>query len=210
MAAVLRFVGWSQRNTQTLILGIVAVVAVGLGGWYWISQRGSQLDAAAEELEMLQQTAGFEDPATATASIQGYLDRYAGTAYEIEGRMLLARVQLVGTQDPAAAIQTLQAVAPAFGSPLSLDATFMLAATFEQAERWEDAARVYDELRSRAPYAFQTKEAGEGLARASLARGDTARAIEVYESLLEEIPEDDPERPTYLMKLAELRAAGSA
>lgn len=207
MAALLRFVSWSQKNTQTFVVGLVAIVVVGLGIWYWATQRSTRLDSAAEELEMLQQTVGFEDPATATASIQGYLERYPGSTYEVEGRMLLARVQLAGTEDPAAAIETLRAVAPEYGSPLGMDATFMLAAAYEQAERWEDAVGLYEELRNRVEYTFRSKDAGEGLARSSLARGDTLRAIEAYEALLAELPEDDADRPFYELRLAELNAA---
>lgn len=206
-AAILELVRWSRERTQTLVLSGVALVVVVSGTAYWFNQRGAQLDAAAGELEELQQTVGVQDPATAEASIQGFLDRYEGTPYGIEARMLLARVHLVGADDPNAAVEVLQAVAPSYGSPLSVDATFMLGASLEQGERWIEAADIYEELLTQVEFSFQRVEAGEGLARARLAQGDTAAAVEAYRSVLDELEEDAAERARLEMRVAELTAA---
>ena len=208
-AAILELVRWSRERTQTLVLSGVAVILVATGIVYWINQRGAQLDAAAGELEALQQTVGVQDPATAEASIQGFLDRYEGTPFGIEARMLLARVQLVGADDPNSAVEVLQAVAPSYGSPLAVDATFMLGASLEQAERWIEAADIYEELLSRVDFSFQRVEAGEGLARSRLAQGDTAAAIEAYRSVLDELEEDALDRARFEMRVSELSAAQS-
>jgi tetratricopeptide (TPR) repeat protein len=123
--------------------------------------------------------------------------------------MVLARVHLIGNEDPTAAIAALEPVAPDYGGGLGTDATFLLAAAFEQAGRWDEAAATYEELRDRATYAFQRNEATEGLARSRLALGDTAAAVAAYEALLAGLEEDDPARLGYEMRLAELTAGGA-
>lgn len=207
-ARVFEFIAWARTRTQTLIVGIVLVVLLVAGGIYWYTQRDAQLNAAAAELETLQQNVPFEDPATAVASVEGYLDRYGGTSYAIEARLLLARVHLVANEDPASAIAVLQEVAPGFRSPLNTQATFMLAAAYEQAEDWDEAAALYEQIGDEVELPFQIREAGEGLARSHLAQGDTAAATEAYRSLLEVLDADDPTRARYEMRVAEFTAGG--
>lgn len=208
-AAVLNTVRWSGEHSR-LLVGVGTVLAlVVLGTFYWFAQRRAQLDAAAQELESLQQEVGFQDPATAIASVQGFLDRFGGTEYEAEARMLLARVQLVGNDDPATAIEALEPVARDYSTPVGIDATFMLAAAFEQAERWDEAATIYEQLRSRTQFSFQRTNAGDGLARVRLAQGDTAAAVGVYRTILEDLEPDDANRADYEMRVAELTAGES-
>lgn len=205
-ATVLRFLGWAQTRTQTLIVLIVVLVVVAVGSVYWYRQRSAQLDAAAGELEQLQQSIAFDDLATAQASLAGYLERYGGTSYEVEARLLLARVHLVSASDPTSAIEVLQAVAPDFGSPIHVDATFMLAAAFEQAGRWGEASGTYRELMEGVDFEFQEMEAMAGLARSQLASGDTASAVQAYQEILELLDSDAPDRSWFEMRVAELTA----
>jgi len=208
-ARILTLTGWARERTQALIVAVVILVVIAAGTTYWFVQRSAQLYAAAGELEQLQQTVAVQDPATAEASVQGFLDRFEGTPQEIEARLLLARVHLIGAEDANAAVEVLQAVAPAYGSPLHVDATFMLATALEQGERWTEATEVYEDLLEQVEFAFQRKGAAEGLARARLAQGDTTAAAEAYRSMLDELEEDDPERSRYEMRLAELTAGQS-
>jgi predicted negative regulator of RcsB-dependent stress response len=189
---------------------VLLVVGLVVGSFEWSRQRSAQLDAAAGELEELQQTVGFQDPATFEASVQGYLDRFGGTPFAIEARLLLARVHLLSeVSDPNAAAEVLAAVAPGFNSPLAVDATFMLAATLEQAERWDEAIQIYEELLAQVEFSFQTVEAGEGQARSLLAIGDSIGAVQAYQSILDSLDPDDPDRSRQQMRLAELRIQGN-
>jgi hypothetical protein len=211
-ALVGRLIGlseWVKARSQLVIGVLVVVVLVAVGAVYYFIQRGSQLDQAAQELESLQQTIGFDDPATAVASLDGFLARHGDTSYGIEARMVLARVHLIGNEDPAAAIAALEPVTPDYSGGLGTDATFLLASAFEQAARWDEAAATYEELRDQANFAFQRSEATEGLARSRLALGDTAAAVTALEELLAELEEDDPARLDYEMRLAELTAGGT-
>ena len=205
-AAVLRLLAWAQTRTQTLLVSVVVFVVLVVGTIYWVQSRSAQLDAAAGELEDIQQAIAFEDLPTVEASIQGFLDRHGGTSYEVEARLLLARAHLLGESDPTAAITVLEPIAPDLGSPLQVDATFVLAAAFEQAERWGEASDVYRELIAGVDFEFQEIDAMEGLARSQLASGDSASAVQVYQDLLELIEPEDPDRARFEMRVAELTA----
>ncbi len=200
---------WVKARSQLVIGVSVVLVLLLIGTIYFFIQRGNQLDLASQELESLQQTVGFEDPATAVASLEGFLARFGDTPYGTEARLVLARVHLVGSEDPAAAITVLEPVAPDYGGGVGTDATFLMAAALEQAGRWDEAIAIYEELRDGADYAFQRTDAADGLARSRLAQGDTAAAIATYEALIAELEETDVTRLSYEMRLAELTADGT-
>jgi predicted negative regulator of RcsB-dependent stress response len=205
-ARVLIFTAWAQRNPQTLLGIVVAVVVVVVGSIWFVGQRAGTYEEAAIQLEQVQQVAIISPPDEAVAEIERYLARYGNTPYGVEARLVLAELHL-GEGNPADAIDTLQEVAPSFSDPLRLQATFLLAVSYEQAERWSDAASVYGDLSRRAEMNFQRREAAEGLARAHLAQGDTTAAREAFRNLSSEFEEGDPIRGYFEMRLRELGGA---
>ncbi|TVP54362.1 MAG: hypothetical protein EA351_13365 [Gemmatimonadales bacterium] len=202
-ARVLEFVAWARQNTQMAIIGVVAIVLLIGGTIYFLTQRSQQYEQAATELEMVQQVAAMSPTPEAVAEIEGYLVRFGGTPYGIEARLLLAEI-LLEDGNPEAAIETLLETAPSFRNSLRLQATFLLAVAYEDAERWDDAAEVYSALKERGEFTFQRREAGEGLARVLLAQGDTTGATDAFRALLDIEPADSPLRDYFEMRLAEL------
>jgi predicted negative regulator of RcsB-dependent stress response len=202
---ILLFIAWAQRNTQTLIIAVVAVVVLVVGSIWFFGQRAGTYAEAALQLEQVQQAAVAAAPEEAVAEIERYLARYGSTPYGIEARLVLAEIHL-DQGDVAAAIEALRPVAPGYRDPLRLQATFLLAVAYEQAEQWSDAVRVYGELAERAEMTFQRQEATEGLGRAHLAAGDTAAAITAFRRLAGEFEEGDPVRGYFEMRLHELGA----
>ncbi|MSR23051.1 MAG: tetratricopeptide repeat protein [Gemmatimonadetes bacterium] len=203
-AGILRFVGWARERAQVVVAaGVVAVLLVAALVYYAL-QRSRQLDLAAAELETVQVAALTPGP-QAQDEIRAYIDRFSGTPYAIEAYLLLGDIYL--RQDQAeAAIAALQEIAPSYASPLHVQVTFLLAVAYEQAERWDDAATLYQELLDRAEFPFEKREAGEGLARAELGRGNPTGAIAAYEDILAALDPDDPERGAFEMHLSEVRA----
>ena len=200
---ILLFIAWAQRNTQTLIIGVVTLVVLVVGSIWFFGQRAGTYEEAALQLEQVQQIAATAAPEEAAAEIERYLVRYGNTPYGIEARLVLAELHLE-QGDPAAAIEALRPVAPGFRDPLRLQATFLLAVAFEQAEQWGDAVQVYSDLADRAEMNFQRQEATEGLGRAHLAAGDTAAAVAAFQRLAAEFEEGDPVRGYFQMRLQEL------
>ena len=201
-----RLVAWAQTRTQSLVVSVAVAVVLIMGTLYWFRSRSEQLNIAAGELEQIQQSIAFDDLATVETSIQGFLGRHGGTQYEVEARLLLARAHLLAESDPAAAIGILDPVVPNLGSPLQVDATFVLAAAFEQAGRWQEASDIYREIIAGVDFDYQQVDAMEGLARALVASGDTASAVQAYHDALELIEADDPDQGRFEMRVAELTA----
>ncbi|MFW5905161.1 MAG: tetratricopeptide repeat protein, partial [bacterium] len=183
----------------------VVAVLIGGGLFSFVNQQRETRAQAAGELEEIQQTLAAAEPSEATGQLRDFLAQYAGTPYAVEARLVLAEL-LLEEGRASDAVTTLTEVAPSFRDPLRLQATILLAAAYEEAEDWEAAADVYGELRERAEFAFQRRDAAEGLARAHLARGDTTAAASVYREVLAELEEDSEERSYFEMRLAELAA----
>lgn len=203
-ARILELVGWARRNSQSVLIGGVAIVVLLVGGIYLWQQRTGQYAEAAAQLEVVQQSAMMAGSAQeAVTELETYLARFGGTPYGIEARLMLAELHL-GEDDVQAAIRTLQEVAPSYGGSLELQATFLLATAHEEAEEWEDALRIFRELEDRGEFSFQRKEALRGIARVSVASGDTAAAREAYRALVEKEVDDPQLRGHFEMRLAEL------
>jgi predicted negative regulator of RcsB-dependent stress response len=194
---------WARRNTQLVIGGGITLIVLVVSVWYFVQQRSSNLFEASNQLEQVQQIATISPPDEAVAEIERYLARFGKTPFGMEARLILAEVLLDAgrTQD---AIAALRQVAPAFGDPLAVQATYLLAVSYEQAEDWDAAIGVYRDLSARAEMTFQRREATEGLARAHLAKGDTASAIAAYQSLIDQFEEGEPIRNYFEMRLQEI------
>jgi len=209
-ARILHFVGWARNRTEVLVALVVLVALIAGGGfWYW-NQRAAQMEAAAGELQEIQQTLGFAQPDEAAGELRNFLARHGGTPYGIEARLALAEL-LLGQGNADEAISVLSEVAPSFRDPLRVQATELLAVALEQAEDWEGAVDVYQQLADRAELRFQRRDAARGLARSHLALEDTTAAIDAFERAVSELDEDDDDTRNYFqMRLAELRGAEGA
>jgi len=206
-AGLLEFIGWARQRTQLLVAAAVILVVGVVGIVYMYNQRDSRLEQAAQELESAQLAAFMSGPAEGRAELRAFIDRFRRTPYAIEAYLLLAELHLE-EGDAAGAVAALEEIVPAYRSPLEVQATFLLAVALEVAERWDDAAALYEELMDRADFTFQRREAAEGIARTHMARSDRAGAAEALGSILEALEPTDPQRAQYEMRLAELEALG--
>lgn len=202
-ARVLEFYVWARQRTQLLTVVAVVAVLVVVGGIYWMNQRSARADRAALELETIQQAVAFGDPGEARAQLTTFVDRFGGTPFAVEARITLAQLELE-QGNTAAAIEVLEAVAPAFRNPLQVQASFLLAVAYEQASNWSAAGEVYEALEDQVRFNFQRMEAGEGLARVRLAQEDTTGAAEAFRRMIADLEEGNPQRAYYEMRLAEL------
>jgi len=205
-ARILEFTAWARDRTHVLVITIAAAVLLVVGLIFWLGQRAERMDQAANQLEQLQQVVFFEEPGAARAQLRTYLDRFGGTPYAVEARLLLAEL-LLEDNDPAEAARVLEEVAPSHRDPLRVQATILLGGAYEQAERWDAAADVYRGLRRNAEFSFQRRDAGDRLSQVLLVQGDTTAAREVLEEIVESLDEDSQERGYYEMRLAEISEA---
>jgi len=202
-AGLLRLILWARDRTQLLIgVGVALVVLAGVGFFYF-GQRSDRMSQAAAELDTLQQVLPFAPMEEWSRQFDEYLTKHAGTPFEAEARLVYGEMLL---QEGRAedALGVLRSVAPGYRTPLEVQSTFLLAVAQEQLENWNEAARIYGELETRAQFTFQRREATEGLARVALAQGDTAAAVSAFQRLVAGAGDDGVMRSMYEMRLAEL------
>ncbi len=206
IAKILEIANWGRRNQQLLTaLGVAIVLAV--GAWlYYRNFRDSMIQQASNELESIHQSVALGDPEGAKSQLAVFLERFGGTPYAGEARMLLGELYLAAGESQQA-LAVLEPMAASPREPLELQAASLLGAAYEQEGRWDDAIATYMRIADRSDLDFQVRDALASAARIRAQRGDTAGAVALYERILAELGENAPERGLYEMRLAELRQA---
>jgi predicted negative regulator of RcsB-dependent stress response len=209
VAKVLHLGKWAEANQQLLTVLIVVAAIFVAGLVYYRNYRASLNLQAAQQLELVYQTVSLQDTEGAVAELVTFLERFGGTSYEGEARLLLGDLYLRDGRS-----QQAQAVLGPLGSsprsPVELQGASLLAAAYEQDGRAEEAEDVYLAIANRSDLDFQVRNALAAAARIRRDRGDRAGAIELYERALEGLEEESPERGLYEMRIAEIRAGTNA
>ena len=209
VARVLHLGKWAEKNQQ-LITVLAVVLAIGVAGLvYYRSYRRSLGAQAAQELEQIYQTVSMADVQGAQTELGTFLERFGGTPYEAEARLLLGDLYLrEGSAQQAQAV--LQPLGESPGEPLEFQAATLLAAAYEQDGQAAEAERIYLSIADRSDLDFQVRDALESAARLRAERGDTQGALELYERALDGLEEGSPDRGLYQMRIEELRSAATA
>ncbi len=209
VSRVLHASKWAERNQQVItVLAIVAAIAVA-GLIYYRSYRRSLGDQAAQQLELIYQTVAISDTEGAKTELGTFLERFSGTAYEAEARILLGDLYL-RDGSPQQAQAVLRPLGESPNGPLELQAATLLAAAYEQDGQGGEAETIYLAIANRSDLDFQVRDALESAARIRAARGDLEGALELYERAIEGLEEGAPERGVYEMRIEEIRSATSA
>ena len=191
---------WMRVHTRVVISVAVAIGLLGGGVFYYQSYRQSLRAAAAIELNQLR---GTLTPADAIPRLTGFIARFEGTPSAVEGRLLLARLQL-RTGDPQAAIQTLDPIlSEPTDRPTGYAVAILLAESYKQVGEEDRALAKLDEIIREAyvPYQRHRALAERGRLLAELGRLEGAAAT--YERLIEEEGATDD---LYRVRLGEIEA----
>jgi len=208
VANVLHVGKWAEANQQLLTVLIVVAAIVVAGAVYYRSYRASLSQQAAQQLEVVYQTVSIDDTEGAIGELTTFLERFSGTAYEGEARLLLGDLYLRdGRSEQAQAV--LEPLGASPRGPLALQAATLLAGAYEQVGRAEEAEDLYLAIADRSDLDFQVRDALAAAARLRAERGDAEGAVELYERALEGLEDESPERGLYEMRIAELRAAAN-
>ncbi len=208
IAKVLHLGKWAESNQQVLLVAAV-LIAIGVFGLVSYGNSRRAMDqAAAQELEVVHQSIGIGDVQGAKDDLVTFLDRFGGSAYEGEARLLLGELYLE-TGEPQQALAVLEPLGASPSDPIEFQAAALLGAAYEQEERWDEAEDVYLTIADRSELDFQVRNALTSAARIRGARGDADGAIELYEDAMAGLEENAPERGVYQMRIAELRAAST-
>ena len=205
IAKTLEISKWAENNQQLLTVGIVALILLVAGALYYGNYRDSLSQQAGNQLEQIHQTIALQDREGAKSELSTFLQRFDGTAYAGEARLLLGELYLE-TGEPQQALAVLEPLAGSPRDPLELQAATLLAAAYEQEGRTDDAEEMYLTIADRSDLDFQVRGALESAARIRANAGDTEGAIALYQRILDDLPEEAQNRGFYQMRLAELEA----
>lgn len=208
LARVLDFTKWAGSNQQVLTVAAVLAALLIAGGLYYRSYRAQLDEQAAQQLEVVYQSISISDVEGAKADLATFLDRFGGTAYEGEARLVLGELYLE-TNAPQQAIAVLEPLGARPRAPIEFQGAALLGAAYEQEERWAEAEAVYLAVADRSDLDFQVRDALANAARIRGERGDSAGAIELYERVLASLDENAPERGRYEMRIAEIRSGSN-
>lgn len=202
VAGVLQFSHWAKANQKTLVIFLVAVVAVVVLALSYSSQRGRQLEQAGLELERLQATMAIGDPDAAKVGLSQYLEQFGNTPYAGEAALLLGELYLESEQ-PDLALRSLDRAGIGVGDPLGAQAFTLRARAQEMSGASAEAEETYLEIAEGAGMSFERMQARAEAARVRETRGDWAGAAALYQEILDEMETADPDRGLYEMRLAE-------
>lgn len=209
VANILHFGKWAEANQQLLTAGVVVFAVLVAGLFYYRNYRRSLTEQAAQQLEVIYQSVGIDDVEGAIGELVTFVERFSGTPYEGEARLLLGELYLRTNR-----AQQAEAVLEPFGSsprqPIEFQGAGLLAAAYEQEGRAEEAEDVYMAIADRSDLDFQVRNALSAAARLRRDRGDSAGALDLYERAMEGLDEESPERGLFEMRIAEIQAAGEA
>jgi len=197
---------WAKDNSQIVTIAIIAVVILVSAAIYYGRWHETQTDRAVAQLEQVQQSVSFGDRETARSALRQYIENFQGTPYALEARLILGQVLL---QDGSPE-EAMDALAPAVremdAHPIGIQAGFLMASAYEQANRLEESERMFMRVANTAELDFQIREATAGAARVRALQGNYQGAAELYEEVLAGMEPQDPDRNYWEMKLAEYNA----
>ncbi|MBT8403051.1 MAG: tetratricopeptide repeat protein [Gemmatimonadetes bacterium] len=205
IARVLEFTGWARNNSQVLILFGIAVAAVIFAAVYYANWRGTQAETAIAELERIAQSVGISDPEASKISLEQYLERFAGTAYAGEARLLLAQLYMDGGQ-AGQALTTLEAAGESLREPMGVQLATLQARALEEQQRTDEAEALYLRIADDAELAFQRVAALDDAARLRMERSDYAGAAALYQRLIDGEDASVEQLAIYEMRLGEAMA----
>lgn len=204
-----RLEAWFEHHRRAVLAGVAAIVVVGGGTWFYMSAEQRKENFSRSALEDARSAAQAGNLALAASDLGRLIDSYAGTKAADEGVILLAQIRLL-QDDPAAAAQLLrEAIARGVSDEFRAPAYGMLGVALEELGNFTDAAEAYGSAAHASWYEFLAAQYLIDAGRAFGAAGDTTRAVEVYQRILDRY-EDAPSAVEARVRLAELTAPRSA
>jgi len=206
VAKVLHLGKWAEAHQQLLTV-IVVVVAVGMLGVVYYSNFRANLDQqAATELEQVYQSVSIQDLEGARGQLATFLERFGGTAFEAEARLLLGELYL-RDGSPQQAQAVLRPLGESPREPIEFQAAALLGAALEEDRQWSEAEDVYMRIADRSDLDFQVRAALAAAARIRQDQGDPEGAVALYQRLVDDFEDGDPQRGLYQMRIEEIRSA---
>jgi len=205
VAAIMQAATWAQRNSRALILALGAAAILIFGVKYFMDYRQRVQAAASDQLRNIRTQLQTGNPDQVVDQLRNFLVQFGDAPNAKEARVLLAQ-SLLEVNRASEAIEPARRAMDGLGDDiLSMRAAFLLGAAFEETGDTSAAIATYEDIGRSVDFRIQRTRGLEAAARLLAARGDLARAVEIYEQLREMTPSEAPARSFYEMRAAELR-----
>jgi predicted negative regulator of RcsB-dependent stress response len=206
IARLVELTSWAGANRQTLLVFGVVVAVIVAGILYYVNFNRTLEEQASIQIEQIEQTIAMGDPGAARAQLSQFLDRFGGTPSAPEARLALAHLHLRDGQIEQT-IDVLEASEASLRHPLGLQMELLKGKAFEAAGRLEDAESAFLRVAGESELQFVRVDALAAAARVRAARGNPAGAAELYQRVVDDLPEGHPDRGFFQMRTAEARTA---
>jgi len=207
VARILESGAWLKSHQQAVTIAIVVLVLAGASFLYYRNYKSSLTEQASNQLEEIHNSVAIGDVEGAKNALVLFVERFGGTPYGGEARMLLGEIYL-STNEAEQALSVLEPMAESPREPLELQAAALLGAAYEQQGRWADAEATYLRIADRSELDFQVRDALAAAARIRAAQGNPTGAAELYRRILDGLDANAPERGMWEMRLSELGVEG--
>jgi len=197
---------WAQRHQRLIVIGAFGLAILVAGLTYYRSYQGSLTTQANQELELVHRMIVTNDQVGAKEALVQFVQNFDGTLHGPEARLLLGDLYLRDDEAEQARV-VLEPVGASPSSPIEFQAATLLAQAYEEDGDIEGAEEVYLRIADRADLSFQVRNALEAAARLRATRGNLAGAAELYEQIIKDAEDNDPDMAVFEMRLSEVRTA---
>jgi tetratricopeptide (TPR) repeat protein len=200
---------WAREHARVLLIGGIVTAIVVLFALWYVSSRRSLAERASAELTPIRALVQAGNAQAAVPQLEQYLTRFGATPTADEARLMLGEAYLVGNQTPKAA-EVLEEIDEDFDNPMSVNALLLRAAALESSQQAHRAEELYLRIGGEAPFSYQRRDALDNAARIRMASNNPAGAAELYRRILDAMPETDPARGVFELRLGEAEATAAS
>jgi predicted negative regulator of RcsB-dependent stress response len=198
------FAEFFARNQKQVMMGAGAIVAVGLGYWFFAASSARKEDRAEAAYVAAERSVYSGNPQLAKADLERVIQRYGNTSAGVRGAILLAKQDFQASK-PADAIPVLRAAAgQGAAGPFKPAIYALLGAAFEAQEKYDSAAASYKTAADASGPVSEKEMQQANAARAFSAAGKKDAALDIWRAIAAR--ETSPLASEARLRIAELSA----
>ena len=196
---------WIRDPKRQATAGAIAAAVIALGVWFVVTSGRRKEEFASRVLSQALATADKGNLPQASAELQRVIQTYDGTDAASEAVLALNQIRMAAGQSELAAVNLREFVGKKPAPRFAAQAYGLLGSADENAKRYEEAARAYEQAAASADLPYLKAGYLVDAGRAYRLAGKAAEAIRVYRTVIEKYP-GSPSVAEAQVRLGELTA----